>query len=1168
MKKFTVFILAPLFMLLHFTLIAQVQDFDCLSSEPEPIALPSLACDLYLDDKESLPVITVYTNVHFIGTPDGNFYHDEDPQNYDQMNGYFYATKMLERINQYLEDVPSDPTKTINYTGDAKYRFKLYSDPNNTQDLYGGIWYWNSINNYSSQYGDKVFDIIMDNRFDGQGNPDLNLSGFVIMPLSFTDGFCTLLNAFNNLFYNDPPFQSYWNYARNLMHEAGHALGGLCHSFYCDNPCDGIDLDVEFECNSTPPGNCFNSCGAGPGDNCDNWTSGSTNMMGYNALAYSMTPCQWEPIFTRLAILQPNYISLCDPDYNPNPEPKLITSANEVWDDLRLMNRDVIIEPGAMLTITCEVQMAENARIIVEPNGRLLVNGGHITSLCDGPWQGIVVIGDSDEDQYLHNGDRYQGKVDLVNDAIIENAIAAVSLYDIDNPVGTTGGIVNATKTTFKNNRQAIVFFPYTNTDPQSGNPTSNLSSFTDCDFIVDDAIIGTFKEHILMERVSGIRFRGCKFENLQTISIFSKGDGINAIDANFSLQGWCKYSDIPCSEWQPSSVKGFKNGIRATNSGFSTHTYQVDRTDFESNLYGIYSSAVNNFQIIRSTFKGGLASLPFYSLVGIYIHGGTGYTVESNSFSSLSPIGLAVGVLTRETGNDDNQIYNNSFDDIYYANLSNGDNRNEDHAYLGLHYLCNDNVDNNFDFAVPDENSFANGIAQNQGSSASPAGNEFSFYPGTNQSDFLNQSEWAIVYWHRNITAETPVDYSTDSFFPLSTTSENECINNYPDGTQTPGPGLTEVRTKFSTNAPLFDARYAQRAALIDDGDTQSLVSTIENYQSGAGAQMKSDLLALSPYLSSTALKAAADRDDILSNTDIYDIMAANPDESIQEELLNYLETKSNPLPASMVTALRNQTFQATARTNLESEIAQYAVQKESAANFILHHFLTDTTDLPVDSILYWLDNKGGLTSEYIKVDVYLHENRTSDASQQLSLIAQNHNFSAKQYSEHNYFADLKALQIGLIDQGKTIHDFNTTELQELIQVAENSEWLAGQQAQNILNYAYGHDTIPDPIFPQFSGGARLEGQNLKENEPSTISAFPNPADNIVTFQYALETLHPNTFISVFDSHGRMVKELPVYKKQGFAEWHTKEVKAGIYIYNIRKGKHVLGAGQVVITH
>ncbi len=113
--------------------------------------------------------------------------------------------------------------------------------------------------------------------------------------------------------------------------------------------------------------------------------------------------------------------------------------------------------------------------------------------------------------------------------------------------------------------------------------------------------------------------------------------------------------------------------------SGCFLLNYSVDRSDFVRNVIGINSNAVNMPLIVRNTFEVGYPST-LSKATGIRLNGGTGYTVEANSFIGEGSVGPGaarnVGILVRETGSGDNQIRGNSFNDLYVGNLSNGVNR------------------------------------------------------------------------------------------------------------------------------------------------------------------------------------------------------------------------------------------------------------------------------------------------------------------------------------------------------------------------------------------------------------------------------------------------------------------------------------------------------------
>lgn len=161
----------------------------------------------------------------------------------------------------------------------------------------------------------------------------------------------------------------------------------------------------------------------------------------------------------------------------------------------------VTIKSGTTLTVTSTLYMAPDARIIVEPGAKLIVNGGTITSACpDEFWGAIFVMGNRNQPQTQ----QYQGYVEL-NNATIENARNAISTWYPDD-WNTTGGIIKATNTTFRNNLRSVEFLSYNN---------SNQGSFTNCTFSWDENLFAHEKSqltHVTMYDVTGVEFTKCYF--------------------------------------------------------------------------------------------------------------------------------------------------------------------------------------------------------------------------------------------------------------------------------------------------------------------------------------------------------------------------------------------------------------------------------------------------------------------------------------------------------------------------------------------------------------------------------------------------------------------------------------------------------------------------------
>jgi hypothetical protein len=267
-----------------------------------------------------------------------------------------------------------------------------------------------------------------------------------------------------------------------------------------------------------------------------------------------------------------------------------------------------IVGDNAVVTITGEIRMEENAKIIIKPGGKLIVDGGLLTSACpDKMWQGIQVWGIDSLHQYLSNGQYLQGVLELKNGATIENAVCAVDLW---NPLDehSEGGIVWAENATFRNNAKAIRALNYSNYTPNSGLESQNASWFRNCSFIIDSDYIGnnTFYNHVELNNVDGIKFYACSFSADNSASqLASSISAIYASSAGFTVTSECSSPGFPCPEDNLiySNFNGFDNAIHVTNNGGSVRTFSVSGSEFWNNERGIYATNTGYATIINNKF-------------------------------------------------------------------------------------------------------------------------------------------------------------------------------------------------------------------------------------------------------------------------------------------------------------------------------------------------------------------------------------------------------------------------------------------------------------------------------------------------------------------------------------------------------------------------------------
>jgi hypothetical protein len=322
-----------------------------------------------------------------------------------------------------------------------------------------------------------------------------------------------------------------------------------------------------------------------------------------------------------------------------------------------------------------------------------------------------------------------------------------------------------------------------------------DLSGFSNCTFIADEDFgpdYNQFERMAILERVRGIKFRACKFINDYPTNLLTyvdqKKTGIHAVRTMFEVSGICLSNPLyPCTEYAPSSFKGFAMGISVGN--FNNRPFSVTNTHFEENGQGIVAIQPNNFYVVKNTFIVG-SPLPHLNgaavlYAGINVQNCTGYKIEENEFEGYIDIPeetQTVGVSIDNSWDEPNEVYRNTFTCLHFGNIASGDNRGIiDH--IGLRYECNTNITNGMDFYVP-TGAGQVGIAAHQGIAAKAAGNVFSTVGGAAHpaKHFLNQGQHITYFW-QDTPGHKPTLYTTATVtVPSQSSPQHGCPSRLPN--------------------------------------------------------------------------------------------------------------------------------------------------------------------------------------------------------------------------------------------------------------------------------------------------------------------------------------------------------------------------------------------------
>ncbi|MEI6884714.1 MAG: T9SS type A sorting domain-containing protein [Bacteroidota bacterium] len=862
-----------------------------------------------------------------------------------------------------------------------------------------------------------------------------------------------------------------------------------------------------------------------------------------------------------------------------NQQPITVTF-NQTWSDYRRILHDITIEPGANLTVTGEISLGTGVRIIVKKGAILTIDGGKLTNACHGLWSWVEVWGDNSKSQYPdpYTGQMYQGQMIIKNGGTIENSDYAVRLWK-PGDYSTGGGIVMAKDALFKNNRHAAEFITFHNSHPISGAPMNNLSYFIHCTFRIDDSYYWSdpFYAFITMWQVEGIQIKGSIFSNTKSYTTsIGRGYGIYTIDAGYIIDVYCNSSSTPCpsSSVIRSSFQGLFAGISALNES-SPNTVYINKTDFKDNSYGIRLNAVNNATTVLNTIDIGSNSIcPNFTGIGVELNNCTGYTIEQNSFThtgSSNPgdkyLGIRVIGQTNPAFVTYNRIYNNSASGITVGNQA--EKNNYDQYNTGLYYICNENNNNIYDFYVFGDG--GDGIAQYQGSYSQPAGNRFSKNANNPYSDFNNQAAWTITYkYYDGDPLQLPE--SVYNIINQGTPIQNLCPNNYGSN----GIGIEKLSTEqisalqseYADNITAYNNIKGIYESLKDGGSTSTLSSDINNSTPDQTMKLRDELLGSSPHLSREILVAAANKNDVLPDPILFEILAANPDELRNDSLLNYLKNKTNPLPNYMIELLKAVAIDSTYKTTLQAGLSYYYAKSMNAVYALTRDILLDSVK-DYTNLRNWLDNQHTISADYQIIDSWFAEKNTTSALALLDLLPQTYSLDSSAMIEYNYYKDLKTFQAGLITNKNNIFQLDSTQIAFLDYTASNSKGIAGDEARNILEFAYGAFNIncpPSPDYPVKSTSFNA-AKNLNSIYEPKITVAPNPAGSWTVFNYTLLAGVNNSWIQITDMKNQVIKILPITKVEGQITWDTRDLPAGLYLFTLINDKYSK-SGKVSVVH
>ncbi len=789
--------------------------------------------------------------------------------------------------------------------------------------------------------------------------------------------------------------------------------------------------------------------------------------------------------------------------------------------------RTNLIVAGSLTLNNSIIQCDHINTVIVSRGGKLILDNSKLTNFGNRLWRGIEVQGNTYKPQLPYSN---QGLLVLRNGTIIENARWGVKTWKaivmpVEGPTGNPdilyfGGIIQADGAEFLNNEVAVEFMPYEN---------NNISYLRNCTFETNASLPeGKVPQYFIKQNnVTGISIRNCAFSNTLTPPLpESRGSGIYGYDSDLLITNNCTFN-------------GLFRGIYGLGVE-KQRTVQIKNNGFANTVREVYISNMDFANITSNTFNIWSGGFSANSAYGLYVDASTAYIIEENSFTNQQSTRNGVGLIINESGSDNNQVYKNYFENLTYATIAQGRNRHEKTGITGLCYKCNTFSNNEYDIRVTPRSHFSaasDGIATNQGSEKMGAGNIFTQL--LNTLDISNTCNWVNYYKHQNSSGYniTPSPVDGVSVLTVLNTTFTPCPSNLDDQHDSQA-----LKSDLNSSYDSISAIESILNESVDGGSTIQLNNSIQSSSPEQSAEIRNLLIDESPYLSESVIGTAINKDNVLNNAMIRDVMVANPHSAKSQDLIERLDTRTQPMPEVMKNEILMGQLTSGAKEMLEAELTHFHNHAWHNLVLLCNLYASDTSHSWNSDSIGMLIQNHNTTESRLKLAYWNWSKGNSQIA--LSILEDiKNNFNLTDFEDallDNYTLLFNIL--GLISDEESLIE-NVDILLQIINQGDDKPAAASRNLlidNGLLNY-------DEPIKYEFQTKSK---RIMEFNDKSIkgLAVYPNPANDFLTVStgYSIDGLH----IDIIDAHGKIVltKQMPKDKEEVI-----------IYLKYIPKGEYIV---------
>ena len=485
-----------------------------------------------------------------------------------------------------------------------------------------------------------------------------------------------------------------------------------------------------------------------------------------------------------------------------------------------------------------------------------------------------------------------------------------------------------------------------------------------------------------------------------------------------------------------------------------------------------------------------------------------------------------------------------------------------------GLALKCNQFTDVKTDIAVLKSNPIATGmgIAASQGSNGSdcesPAGNLFSnLAPSTGYYSIFNEGGF-VNYFHHNPSNEPRVypNVITENSVTRHPTPHSYSIGCCPSNSSGGG-GTSIIDDETATYKAEAEMTSDTLTTLIDEGETTDKVLEVNLASPNEALEVRNSILQYSPFVSDTVLKSSINREELLNNAMLRDIMVANPHSAKSGTIMQEIDMRLEPMPEYMRDEILEGVFVLSSKELMEAKRDMDMQYYNYGFNRLLSASLTDTIPVHRDTLMALLAADGSAQSLMQQAWLWLEAGDTTAAINRLASVPGEITLVGHDITDYNeQMAFMQWLVLNPVVDTMASEALTNFILSPSYAVSSAAKSIL--VAHNLLDYK---EPYLEPDLTK-STEISIPKTNSAQESTEAIRVYPNPGRDYITIEYNIGNDYTSGSYEIVDQSGKVVKKGTLNHSTDQVVLDTRALTPGNYYISLISNNKSVNSTRFVI--